>query len=199
MFRASLSCTVLFTSRSISSRDGPARTSSCLTPYLSFSRRVARAVGALRRGLRRRRRRRRRRAHEQISRTAAFLVNLTSADKNIDALEDVRDVAGASSLDPKPFAFSAVFIFTEQVRRRSWCVGTGRGLRACCQTRGEPAVVGLSGSPPSGRTSEPRGLSRVRSPWKPLEAGSHRCRSSRGGSDADDTCNLPACSRCSYS
>lgn len=44
-----------------------------------------------------------------------YLIHLTNTDNNVDALEDSRDVVEASSLDQKPFAFSGVFIFTEQV------------------------------------------------------------------------------------
>lgn len=51
---------------------------------------------------------------KQISRTELFLIDLTDVDNNVDALEDVRDVVDQSALEPKPFGFSAVFIFTEQ-------------------------------------------------------------------------------------
>lgn len=33
---------------------------------------------------------------------------------NVDALHDTRDVADQSTLDPQPFGFSTVFLFTEQ-------------------------------------------------------------------------------------
>lgn len=57
----------------------------------------------------------RKRIYEQISRTESYLIDLTDTTNNIDALEDARDVVEASTLDPEPFAFSSVFIFTEQV------------------------------------------------------------------------------------
>lgn len=52
----------------------------------------------------------------KISRTEVFLVGLTDSEKNVDALMDVRDVVGESTLDPEPFGFSYLFIFVEQVR-----------------------------------------------------------------------------------
>lgn len=57
----------------------------------------------------------------QISRTEQFLIDLTDTDNNIDALEDTRDVVDQSTLDPKPFGFSGVFIFSEQVRFDGTC------------------------------------------------------------------------------
>lgn len=50
----------------------------------------------------------------EISRTEVFLVGLTDSEKNVDALMDVRDVVGESTLDPEPFGFSYLFIFVEQ-------------------------------------------------------------------------------------
>lgn len=50
----------------------------------------------------------------EISRSLTFLIDLTTTDNNIDALQDARDVVDLSTLDPKPFEFSPVFIFTEQ-------------------------------------------------------------------------------------
>lgn len=44
-----------------------------------------------------------------------FLIDLTNTDNSIDALEDARDVVDQSTLDPTPFEYSPVFIFTEQV------------------------------------------------------------------------------------
>lgn len=52
----------------------------------------------------------------QISRSTMFLVGLTDTQPYIDSLMDVRDVADQSELDPKPFGFSFVFIYVEQVR-----------------------------------------------------------------------------------
>lgn len=52
----------------------------------------------------------------QISRTWLSLIDQTTTDKNIAALEDAREVTDDSGLEPKPFPFSAVFIFTEQVQ-----------------------------------------------------------------------------------
>lgn len=60
----------------------------------------------------------------QISRSRMYLVGIVDSEKSMDALMDVRDVVGASSLDPKPFEFSNLFIFVEQVRSppRGVCV-----------------------------------------------------------------------------
>lgn len=33
---------------------------------------------------------------------------------NIDALQETRDVMGQSTLDPEPFGYSEIFVFTEQ-------------------------------------------------------------------------------------
>lgn len=51
-------------------------------------------------------------------------MGIVDSEKSMDALMDVRDVVGASSLDPKPFEFSNLFIFVEQVRSppRGVCV-----------------------------------------------------------------------------
>eukprot|EP00903_Cladosiphon_okamuranus_P015713 g14505.t1 len=49
-----------------------------------------------------------------ISQTDMYLVDLTDTDKNVDALKGSRDVVEQSALDPKPFAFSGVFVFAEQ-------------------------------------------------------------------------------------
>lgn len=51
---------------------------------------------------------------EQISRSELFLVDLVDTTSNIAALEDARDVADQSTLDPEPFSYSTVFLFTEQ-------------------------------------------------------------------------------------
>lgn len=51
----------------------------------------------------------------QISRSEVFLVDIVLASDSVTALRDSRDVVGHSALDTKPFAFSTVFIFVEQV------------------------------------------------------------------------------------
>lgn len=43
-----------------------------------------------------------------------FLVDLTDVENNIDALKDTREVVAQSSLEPEPFGFSGIFVFTEQ-------------------------------------------------------------------------------------
>ena len=60
----------------------------------------------------------------QISRSGMYLVGMVDSEKSVDALMDVRDVVGESSLDPDVFEFSSLFIFVEQVRRppRGVCV-----------------------------------------------------------------------------
>lgn len=50
----------------------------------------------------------------EISRSELFLVDLVDTTNNVDALHDTRDVADQSTLDPQPFGFSTVFLFTEQ-------------------------------------------------------------------------------------
>ncbi|CAN0011050.1 unnamed protein product, partial [Ectocarpus sp. 12 AP-2014] len=50
----------------------------------------------------------------KISRSDMYLVNLVDTDNNVDALRDTRDVADQSTLDPQPFAYSGVFVFSEQ-------------------------------------------------------------------------------------
>ncbi|CAN0008284.1 unnamed protein product [Ectocarpus sp. 12 AP-2014] len=50
----------------------------------------------------------------KISRSEMYLVNLVDTDNNVDALRDTREVADQSTLDPQPFAYSAVFLFSEQ-------------------------------------------------------------------------------------
>ncbi|CAM9472679.1 unnamed protein product, partial [Ascophyllum nodosum] len=50
----------------------------------------------------------------EISRSWLFLVDIVSTEENVDALEDTRDVVDQSTLDPEPFGFSSVFVFTEQ-------------------------------------------------------------------------------------
>lgn len=52
----------------------------------------------------------------QISRTQSFLLDHTTSANNVEAILNVRDVLRASTIEPKPFAFSTVFIFTEQVQ-----------------------------------------------------------------------------------
>ena len=44
-----------------------------------------------------------------------FLVGVTSTQKYIDTLLDVRDVVGQSNLQPQPIGFSYVFLFVEMV------------------------------------------------------------------------------------
>lgn len=55
--------------------------------------------------------------HGQMSRTRSYLVDQTSTENTIVALQDSRRVVGASSLDPQPFAFTTVFLYVEQVRQ----------------------------------------------------------------------------------
>ncbi|CBJ26534.1 conserved unknown protein [Ectocarpus siliculosus] len=50
----------------------------------------------------------------KISRSEMYLINLVDTDKNVDVLRDTREVADQSTLDPQPFAYSAVFLFSEQ-------------------------------------------------------------------------------------
>lgn len=50
-----------------------------------------------------------------------YLIDLTSTENGISALKDSREVVGESTLDPQPLAFSAYFIFSEQVRHRFSC------------------------------------------------------------------------------
>eukprot|EP00904_Undaria_pinnatifida_P008206 jgi/Undpi1/4515/HiC_scaffold_18.g07869.m1 len=52
-------------------------------------------------------------ASAQISRSGMFLVGVTSTQKYIDTLLDVRDVVGQSNLQPQPIGFSYVFLFVE--------------------------------------------------------------------------------------
>eukprot|EP00752_Nemacystus_decipiens_P008590 g7670.t1 len=48
-----------------------------------------------------------------ISRSDLYLIDLTDTTKNVDALKGSRDVVDETALDPKPFAFSGVFVFSE--------------------------------------------------------------------------------------
>ncbi|CAM9737467.1 unnamed protein product [Ectocarpus sp. 13 AM-2016] len=48
------------------------------------------------------------------SRSEMFLINLVDTENNLDALRDTREVADRSTLVPQPFAYSAVFGFSEQ-------------------------------------------------------------------------------------
>ncbi|CAM9472819.1 unnamed protein product [Ascophyllum nodosum] len=50
----------------------------------------------------------------EISRSLLFLVDMVDTEENVRALEDTRDVIDQSTLDPEPFGFSGVFVFTEQ-------------------------------------------------------------------------------------
>ncbi|CAM9925752.1 unnamed protein product [Choristocarpus tenellus] len=50
----------------------------------------------------------------EISRSNMFLLDLGSADKSVKAINSVRDVVDNTDLSPEPFAYSNVFIFTEQ-------------------------------------------------------------------------------------
>ena len=52
---------------------------------------------------------------EQISRTEVFLTGIFDTDTRVDSLLDARDVADKSNLQPKPFAFTTIFVFIEQV------------------------------------------------------------------------------------
>ena len=54
------------------------------------------------------------RAGVQISRSLLFLVDMVDTEEKVRALEDTRDVIDQSTLDPEPFGFSGVFVFTEQ-------------------------------------------------------------------------------------
>ncbi|CAM9710197.1 unnamed protein product, partial [Ectocarpus sp. 4 AP-2014] len=50
----------------------------------------------------------------KISRSDMFLVGLTDTEKNVDALRGTREVVDQSALDPAPFAYSEVFVSSEQ-------------------------------------------------------------------------------------
>ncbi|CAM9475163.1 unnamed protein product [Discosporangium mesarthrocarpum] len=50
----------------------------------------------------------------EFCRSHMFLINTYNVPQSINALESVRDVADEAELDEEPFAFSQVFIFTEQ-------------------------------------------------------------------------------------
>ncbi|CAM9128130.1 unnamed protein product [Ectocarpus sp. 8 AP-2014] len=50
----------------------------------------------------------------KISRSDMFLVGLTDTEKNVDALRGTRQVVDQSALDPAPFAYSEVFVSSEQ-------------------------------------------------------------------------------------
>ncbi|CAM9391119.1 unnamed protein product [Ectocarpus sp. 12 AP-2014] len=50
----------------------------------------------------------------KISRSEMYLINLVDTDNKVDALEDTREVADQSTLDPQPFAYSDMFLFAEQ-------------------------------------------------------------------------------------
>ncbi|CAM9122089.1 unnamed protein product, partial [Laminaria digitata] len=49
-----------------------------------------------------------------ISRSKLYLIDLVDTASNIDALQDTREVVGQSTLDPQPFGYSEIFVFTEQ-------------------------------------------------------------------------------------
>ncbi|CAM9899558.1 unnamed protein product, partial [Ectocarpus sp. 12 AP-2014] len=50
----------------------------------------------------------------KISRSEMYLINLVDTDNKVDALEDTREVADQSTLDPQTFAYSDMFLFAEQ-------------------------------------------------------------------------------------
>ncbi|CAM9379122.1 unnamed protein product [Choristocarpus tenellus] len=50
----------------------------------------------------------------KISRSEMFLLDVETVDSNVDAIRSVRNVVDNTNLSPEPFAFSGVFIFTEQ-------------------------------------------------------------------------------------
>lgn len=50
----------------------------------------------------------------QISRSWLFLVDVVDTESSVDALKQTRDVVDQSTLDPEPFGYSGIFIFTEQ-------------------------------------------------------------------------------------
>ncbi|CAM9869255.1 unnamed protein product, partial [Ectocarpus sp. 12 AP-2014] len=50
----------------------------------------------------------------KISRSDMFLVGLTDTEKNVDALRGTREVVDQSALNPAPFAYSGVFVSSEQ-------------------------------------------------------------------------------------
>lgn len=52
----------------------------------------------------------------QISRTEMYLINQMTTSNYVDALKDARHVVEESCLYPEPFAFSTIFIFSEQVK-----------------------------------------------------------------------------------
>ncbi|CBJ26537.1 conserved unknown protein [Ectocarpus siliculosus] len=49
----------------------------------------------------------------KISRSEMYLINLVDTDNKVDALEDTREVADQSTLDPQPFAYSDAIIDVE--------------------------------------------------------------------------------------
>ncbi|CAM9459613.1 unnamed protein product, partial [Scytosiphon promiscuus] len=50
----------------------------------------------------------------EISRTDMYLIDQTETTKMIDALEGTRDIVGESTIEPEPFGYSGLFIYTEQ-------------------------------------------------------------------------------------
>lgn len=60
----------------------------------------------------------------QICRSGMFLVDQTKTSKQIDTLEDTRDVIDQSTLEPEPFGFHSVSASTKRVR--GVCGGGGR-------------------------------------------------------------------------
>lgn len=52
---------------------------------------------------------------EQISRSGVFLKGITDASKRVESMLDARRVTDKSELDPKPFAFTPIFVLIEQV------------------------------------------------------------------------------------
>ncbi|CAM9351148.1 unnamed protein product, partial [Laminaria digitata] len=53
-------------------------------------------------------------SNQIISRSGLFLIDLVDTTSNVDALHDTRDVADLSTLQPEPFGFSSIFLWTEQ-------------------------------------------------------------------------------------
>ena len=52
---------------------------------------------------------------EQISRSGVFLKGITDANKRVESMLDARHVTDQSKLDPKPFAFTPIFVLIELV------------------------------------------------------------------------------------
>lgn len=57
-----------------------------------------------------------------MSRSGVFLIDVSATENKVDALMDARDVVDQSAIDPQPFAFSELFVYTELVsaNRVAW-------------------------------------------------------------------------------